>query len=266
VYKSVEGEMRFNNVILAWLLVGVAAYAASDPFVGTWIYSREKSPKPTIKYKIGDLGGDRYALTGSGGDTTEIEANGVFSKGPRGEKVSFKKLDDHDWQMIRFDPDKMVRVYKVSADDKTLTINDVFAPNGKEHKQLTTYARLSDGKSIYGEWQSVSSKEESADEPGELFIKPFGRGGLTFAWSTYKNHLDIHFDGKAYFEAGPTAKKGDATSGRRVNAHLLMLEGQTSGHPDDKEEWSVSEDGKTLTIVSKPVKSSAVFTSIFDKR
>ena len=259
--------MRFNNIVLSCFLVGTAAYAASDPFVGTWVYNNDKSPKPTIKYRIKDLGDNRYALTGSGGETTEIKADGVFGKGPQGEKVSFKKLDDHNWQMIRFDPDKMVRTYTVSTDDKTLTLNDVFSrPDGKEDKSLTTYRRLLPGRSIFGEWQSVSIKDQSTGDPGRLFIKPYGKDGLTFSSSTDKNHLDMNFDGKVYFEAGPTAKKGDGTSGKRPNAHLLVLDGQTNGVPVDKEEWTISNDGKTLTLVMTIVKSSAVFTSVFDKR
>jgi hypothetical protein len=172
--------------------------------------------------------------------------------------------------MVRADPEKMVRTCTISPDDKTLTLNDVFTPvagkAGKEEKTITTYARLSPGKSVFGEWQSVSMKEESAGEPGRLFIKPYGKDGLSFTSSTNKNRLDMNFDGKVYFETGPTARKGDATSGKLVNAHLLLSEDRINGELEDKEEWRVSDDGKTLTIVSRPVKSSAVFTSVFDRQ
>lgn len=86
--------MRFNGLIAAVLLASAVTYAAGDPFVGTWLYSASKSPKPTIEYGIKDLGSDRYALTGSGGNTTNIKADGVFIKGPQGEKVSFRKVDE----------------------------------------------------------------------------------------------------------------------------------------------------------------------------
>ncbi len=76
----------------------------------------------------------------------------------------------------------------------------------------------------------------------------------------------MNFDGKAYFDEGPGDPKGLSTSGKRVSARLLELEGQNNGKPDDKEEFRVSDDGKTLTIVSKPVNSSVVFTTMWDRQ
>jgi hypothetical protein len=265
--KSLEEWMRSYCLLLAALIASPIAYAASDPFVGTWVYSQEKSPTPTIRYKIKDLGGDRYALTGSGGDTTEIKADGVFIKGPQGEKVSFKKLDDHNWQMIRFDPDKMVRTFTVSEDDKTLTLKDVFTlPEGKERKTLFEYARLSPSTSIFGEWQSFSMKEESTSGPEQVIIEPYGKDGLRIFSSPEKRRLEMNFDGKLYAETGPDAEKGSMISGERVSSHLLRSKSQVNGNPDDEEEWKVSDDGKTMTIIAKPVKSSAIFTSVFDRK
>ena len=59
--------MRLANLFLAALFATTGLMAVSDPFVATWVYNAEKSPKPTITYGIKDLGGDRYALTGSSG-------------------------------------------------------------------------------------------------------------------------------------------------------------------------------------------------------
>jgi hypothetical protein len=52
--------MRFYSLFLATLLA-TGLEAASNPFVGTWVYNAERSPKPTITYWIKDLGGDSYA-------------------------------------------------------------------------------------------------------------------------------------------------------------------------------------------------------------
>jgi hypothetical protein len=71
----------------------------------------------------------------------------------------------------------------------------------------------------------------------------------------------MNFDGKVYLDEGPGDSKVRSTFGKRVNARILELDGQVNGKPDDKEEFKLSEDGKTLTLVSKPVNSSDVFTS-----
>src|ERR1700683_5165374 len=98
-----RNSLRLYGILLAGILTGTSLFAATDPFVGTWLYNAEKSPKPTIKYAIKDLGGERYSLTGSTGVTVEIKADGASIKTPAGATVSFKKLDDHDWKMVRDD-------------------------------------------------------------------------------------------------------------------------------------------------------------------
>ena len=57
--------MKLCCMLLSMVLAGSAAAQSGDPFLGTWVYSVDKSPSPPITYAIKDLGGDRYALTGS---------------------------------------------------------------------------------------------------------------------------------------------------------------------------------------------------------
>jgi hypothetical protein len=241
-------------------------FAATDPFVGTWAYNAQKSPKPTIKYAIKDLGDERYALTGSTGTTVEIKADGISIKAP-GATVSFKKLDEHDWEMVRDDGRKMVRTYNISADDKTLTLHDVFTGDeGNKSETITKYARLSPGNSIFGEWQSVSMEEKESGEALKLIVTSFGTDGLSFSVPTYKHLSEMRFDGKVYADTGAGDAKGHSSSGKRVNDHLLEIEDQINGKPEYSEELKVSDDGKTLTIVSKSANSSAVFTEVWDKQ
>ena len=225
--------MKAYALLLAGLCMSVSVIAQSDPFVGVWVYDAQKSPKPTITYSIKDLGGDRYALTGSTGETTEIRADGVSIKSPSGETVSFKKLDDHTWQMHRIESRTMLRTYSVSADDKTLTLDDVFtAPDGYKQELMTIYARTSPGKSIFGSWKSISMKESPSSRPDKIVIQPYGNNGLTFISETDKHRTDMIFDGKQYFDVAPDGTKGDSYSGKRINANLIQLKGQNKGKPD----------------------------------
>jgi hypothetical protein len=242
-------------------------FAATDPFVGTWVYNADKSPKPTIKYAIKDLGGERYSLTGSTGVTVEIKADGVSIKTPAGATVSFQKLDDHDWKMVRDDGEKMVRTYTISADDKTLTLHDVFTGNpGESYETTTKYARLAPGNSIFGEWQSVSMEEKSSGEKMTLIITPFETDGLSFSIPARKHLSEMKFDGKTYVDSGAGDAKGHVSTGKRVNDHVLEIDGQVDGKPDESAELKVSDDGKTLTVINKVAKSSAVFTEVWDRQ
>jgi hypothetical protein len=253
--------------LLIGILTGASAFATPDPFVGTWVRNAQKSPKPTIRYTIKDLGEDRYALTGSTGVTVEIKTDGVAIKAPAGATVSFRKLDGHDWEMVRDDGEKMVRTYNISPDDKTLTLHDVFAGNpGDNYESTTKYRRLSPGTGIFGEWQSVSMEEKTIGEPLKLIISPFDTDGLSFELPAHKHLSKMKFDGKMYPDIGAGDEKGQTSSGKRVNSHLLEIRGEANGKPEDNEEFKLSDDGKTLTIVSKPANSSAVFTVVWDKQ
>ena len=259
--------MKLYGLLLAGILTSTSVYAATDPFVGTWVYNADKSPKPTIKYAVKDLGGDRYALTGSTGTTVEIKADGVSIKTPTGATVSFRKLDDHNWEMVRDDGQKMVRTYNISPDDKTLTLHDVFSGNSEDnYETITKYARLAPGSSIFGEWQSVSMEEKAVGEGLKLVIMPFETGGLSFSIPAHKHLSEMKFDGKTYADSGAGDTEGHSSSGKRVNDHVLEIDSQLKGKPEDHEELRVSDDGKTLTIVSKAAKSSVVFTMVWDKR
>ena len=258
--------MRLYGLWLTALLTCTNLFAATDPFIGTWVYNVQKSPKPTIRYAIKDLGGDRYALTGSTGTTVEIKADGVSIKAP-GATVSFKKLDDHDWEMVRDDGRKMVRTYNISAGDKTLTLHDVFTGDAvNKSETVTKYARLSPGNGIFGEWQSVSLEEKESGVAPKLIITSFGTDGLSFSVPAYKHLSEMKFDGKVYADTGGGDAKGHSSSGKRVNDHLLEVEDQINGKPEYSEELKVSDDGKTLTIVSRSANSSAVFTEVWDKQ
>ena len=259
--------LKLHGLLLALLLTSTALAATDDPFVGTWVYNAQKSPKPTITYGIKDLGGDKYALTGSTGETTEIKADGVLIKSPSGAPVSFKRLDDRTWQMDRTEGATLVRTYTVSADDKTLVLHDILtAPDGGKEETTTTYSRTSPGKSIFGEWKSISMEEKASGKPAVFVVQPYGKDGLTLISESDKRRTDMNFDGKQYFETGPEGKTGDSSSGKRVSANVIQIESQSKGKPEDNDELKVSDDGKTLTFTSKSLKTSAVFTSVWDKQ
>ncbi len=254
------------KLLTCLFLIASGLPAAGDPFLGKWVWNSKKSPKPKITYSVKDVGGNRFALTGSTGETTTIKADGVLMESPHGGTVSFKKIDDRKWRMIRNNPLKLLRTFTVSPDDKTLEINDIFThENGKEDKSTVKYARIDSGKGIVGAWQSVSMEDQLSDTPSELNIEMFGKDGLTFAAAAYKYRLDMKFDGKSYYDQGPEVPKGTSTSGKRLDAHTIHVNAQVNGNVEETREYKVSADGKTLTMVFKPVKSNAVFISIFDR-
>jgi FlaG/FlaF family flagellin (archaellin) len=86
----------------------------------------------------------------------------------------------------------MVRTYTISADDHTLTLHDVFAgAAGAGYETTAKYTRLSPGKSIFGEWQSVSIDDKTVGEAMKLVISPFEADGLSFSVPADKHLLNL---------------------------------------------------------------------------
>ena len=81
-----------------------------------------------------------------------------------------------------------------------------------------------------------------------------------------KHLSQMKFDGKMYLDTGAGDTKGHSSSGKRINDHLLEIDDQANGKLEEHGELKVSDDGKTLTIVTRPAKSSAVFTMVWDKQ
>jgi len=159
-----------------------------------------------------------------------------------------------------------MRTLSVSADDKTLTLVDVYTfVDGSGRKDMTKYARLSPGKGLFGASQSVSEDSQETGKPLKLVIEPFGKEGLSFVSPDY-DRLDMNFDGKSYSAKGPGITKPSTASGKRISTNLIQIENQEDGKLEETTEYRISEDGKTMTIVVRPAASPAVFTNVYDRQ
>jgi hypothetical protein len=170
--------------------------------------------------------------------------------------------------MDRAEGQATVRTYTVSPDDKNLVLIDVFAVSDGGHEKTTTtytYARTEPGKSIYGEWKSISMEEETSGEQS-FTIQPYGKAGITMTSSGSKYRTDLELDGMQRPDKHSGSTKDETTSGKRVDANHIHIENRVDGKPDDIEDLQLSGDGRILTMVSMALKTSAKFTSVFDKK
>lgn len=258
--------MKVRGVLLVGAMGITCVFAASDPFVGKWVWNREKSLPPKIKYQVKDLGGNRFAFTGADGQTITIKPDGNPVEVPVVGSVTVRKIDDHNWRMTKSSPIKTDRTITISADEKSMAMKDVYTfPDGKEQKMTTAYRRTSRGKGFVGEWESISRQDQFTEGSQDVEVESYGKDGLSLIGRAVNYRLDLNFDGKRYFDKGPTVAKGTSTSGKRVNAHLIELEIYINDVLDTREENRLSDDGKTLTVIDRSVESGAVFTNVYNK-
>jgi hypothetical protein len=257
--------MTILKFATAILLMATGLSAATDPFVGKWKWSSEKSPQPTIAFSVKDAGDNRYAVAFNGNDPITLTADGASVESPNGGSTSLKNIDEHTWEMVRILGGKYVRGLTISSDEKTLIINQTaHLLNGTTANATTIYKRMGGDKGLVGEWQSVSFKTDNV--PVEMIIEPFKKNGLTFYTPYDKWQVSMNFDGKKYSEQGPDVPKGTTSSGKRIDARTIQYASETNGKLDNSGEYKLSEDGRTLTITSKAVKESKPFTNVYDRQ
>lgn len=246
--------MLLLRVLPAGLLVAVSALSATDPFVGTWLHNTNKSPKPTITFTIRDVGGDQVALTGSTGKSITLMSDGTPGTSSPGVTTTLRKLDNRHWEERRVSEEIMMRDLSVSDDDQTMTLVDTYKfADGNGRRDITKYSRLSAGHGLFGEWQSFSMTSDVLGAEGKIVVQPFGKAGLSFIGSD-SDRLDINFDGRKHASTGPHIPKSDLTAGKRAGLRLLRMEEYVDGELDERDEYRISDDGKTLTIIARPVK------------
>jgi carbamate kinase len=106
------------------------------------------------------------------------------------------------------------------------------------------YKRTGDGSGFAGTWVSSS---EQVNSVVVLKVRKWEGDGLSFISQGGGGTKNVKFDGKDYANVGAVID-GLTASARRVNARTLDMIDKIRGKVTDKQEVSVSADGKTLTI------------------
>jgi hypothetical protein len=239
--------------------------AATDPFVGTWRYNPAKSKETGERFKIEDLGQNRYKFT-YGNDSDTITADGsdqpvhygtteaIALEGANVWKVVIKKdgtvLDSNTWTL--------------SPDGKTIEFESVVnRPDGTTSNASGALERVGTGSGWAGTWESVRVK----DGPGTDWIfSAYENGGLTFAEPAWKSVLSMKFDGKEYTGTGPTLPAGYTSSGKRIGSHTLEITGKVQGEVVSRATYQVSHDGKTLTLTNHDPGQTKSTTRVYDRK
>ena len=123
------------------------------------------------------------------------------------------------------------------------------------------YKRTGGGTGFVATWVSTSE----ANEVFVLEIRPFESNGLSFAVAEEEVTKSMEFDGKDYPLLGPNAPAGFASSGRRVNEHVLEITDKMNGKIADTQRIELSSDLKTLTMIKRNAGQGEPNISVFER-
>jgi len=251
-------------LVLVWALGGSLA-AAENPFAGTWKLDPAKSQLTgdTMKFEKTESGAIRCSASGL---AYTFNVDGKEYTGPFGEAIVWKQIDDHTWETTTKQKGILLSTdtSKLSADGKTMTVVSKGTKlNGETFQDTTVYDRISGDQGLLGGWRD---KEVKVSSPWTLEIKPSGEDGLQFTSVGYKWTCAAQFDGKDYPVTGPTIPAGITVVLKHTGPGAFELLTKKSGQPLVRETYTVSQDGRTLTVAGSAVAVNEPYTEVFERQ
>lgn len=253
----------FRSTVLVLLLAGWIT-AANDPFVGKWKYNPDKSTVVGQRIKVEDLGANKYKFD-DGAVVEVIVADGTDQPMEFGGTASLLKTGENTWKTVGKRDGRVLSesTMTLSPDGKTLTNHTTGTRlDGSAFDDLEVMTRVGGSGGFAGTWET---KSEKVSAPPVWEIQPYA-GGLSFVYPSYKDRLDIKFDGKDYVEQGPNAPKGVFTSGKRLDSHTIQMTDKHDGKVLDTDECKVSTDGKTLTMTVHSTGQAIPLVVVYDRQ
>ncbi len=238
----------FSSVVTICFLTG-ALWAANDPFCGEWKLDAEKSTLHEVM-RIEDLGANTYKII-SGNVSDTIIADGTDQPSRFGQTTSITSEGPRVWKMVNKKDSAVIgsMIHTLSPDGKTQIIEgNEFKPDGSTPGFRIQLKRVGTGSSWAGTWVITDAIARSSFGAETWIIERYQGNGLTFNSPADESTLSMKFDGRDYKATGPTMAPGATSAGKRVNSHRLVMTGKDKGEVMARTTFTVSLDGKTLTV------------------
>jgi hypothetical protein len=252
------------QILLTVALIGSTAWAASDPFIGTWKLNPSRS-QLTDEMKVQALGANKYAFDFGGGKPIPVVADGTDQPGNFGISLAVTVEGPHTWKVVRKKDGRLLisATWELSKDGSTLTDHFTgYQANGSMMRLDYVYMRSGGGSGFAGTWDSTKEKVNSAFE---VQIRPYQDNGLSFVNPAQESTQNMEFDGKDYPNRGPNVVAGSASSGHRVNESTLEIADKMNGKITDTRQLKLSPNLKTLTMTVRLIGRSKPNILVFDR-
>lgn len=247
----------------AFLVTASVSFAAGTPFVGTWKLNLDKSKLTgdTVKFSSA---GEMVRIT-AGGDSYEFKPDGSEAKARFGTAM-WKKIDDKTWEetdMVKGRLDAK-STWTLSDDGKTLTQHVTGdKPGGGSFDDTITYVRIAGTKGFFGTWKDKNVKSSA---PSMLMMSDM-ENGLVVEEPDFKLKATGHFDGKPGDVEGPSIPEGASFTLVKAGARSFKMTRTQNGKAFDVSTWTVSPDGKTMTVVTHTLGTTdPPTTELFEKQ
>ncbi len=239
-------------------LVSVCALASSpvlaqSPFDGTWVLNQEKSDFTGVTMTIEDAGNGAIKFVNPN-FTYTVKTDGTKTETPNGATVAIQKQGEGSYHETVWRAGKELSQadWKLSTGDKTLTIHEYGTrPDGEKFDNTSTYTRVSGTSGLTGEWKTSAVK---LGNPTTYRISIGTGDQMTWDLPAIKATWKGKTDGADVRPMGPTVPDTLTLAVTRQGPRALSMTQKLQGKTVYTGTYTVSDDGKTMTVVGKNAK------------
>jgi hypothetical protein len=238
------------------VVLASSALFAQSPFDGTWALNQEKSKLVGQTMTIEDAANGAIKFVNPNFSMT-VKTDGTKTQTPAGGLMAIEKKDDDTFHQTTWINDKELSQseWKLSNAGKTLTTEEHGTrPNGEQFNNTTTYTRISGTNGLPGTWKTTEIKMSS---PTTFTMKITG-DQLEWSIPQIKGTLQGKTDGKETHPTGPTVPESLTIAVTREGPRTLAVTQRLQGKTISTATYTVSEDGKTMTVDGKNAKGEPI--------
>jgi hypothetical protein len=246
-----------KTVSLAALLVlASSALFAQSPFDGTWALNQQKSKLVGETMTIEDAGDGAIKFVNPNFSTT-VKTDGTKAQTPEGGTMAIVKKDDNTYHRTDWFKDKELSQadWKLSNGGKTLTVDEQGTmPNGQQYNNTNSFTRVSGTAGLVGKWKTTSVKMSN---PVTFKMKLTG-DDLVWDIPEFQGSLKAKTDGQDAHPTGPTVPESFTLAVTKQGPRTLSMTEKLQGKTIFTGTYTVSADGKTMTMDGKNAKGEPV--------
>ncbi len=237
------------------LALASASLFAQSPFDGKWQLNQQKSDMTGSTMNIEDAGNGAIRFVNPN-FTTTVKTDGTKTQTPAGTVLAMQKKSDDSYHETYWVKGKETGQsdWTLSKDGKALTIHEYGTnPDGEKFDNTTDYIRLSGTNGLVGEWKTSSVKIGTP----EWFTMKLSGDELIWEIPAIKGTLKAPLNGKEVSPVGPTIPESLTLAVTKKDAHTLDVTEKIQGKSIFTGTYTVSPDGKTMTVEGKNAKGEA---------
>jgi hypothetical protein len=253
----------YLRALSALVMLAVVPLVAADPaYVGTWKFNAAKSQLTGDTVTISSAPDGTMTFDGQGYKYT-FKIDGKKYPTPDGASVSWTQASPDTWDVAITGDDKPIASYRaiVKADTMRLA-GKLSKPDGTASDFNVSYKRNSGGPGLAGKWTStevtwpISRLDVAAAPPDGVTITD--DSGAVFSGQ---------FDGKVTPALGRLKGSKITSVFKKTGANSFELTTNIDGKALYVDAYSVSADGKTLTLNGTPTNApTEKYKAVFDRQ